>query len=285
MTTTTAASSPRLGPLFVRAALTARGRRPGPLPGRRVAVDGLAVDRAALADYARLCGFPVDDVLPVTYPHLLAFPLQAALMTGRDFPLALPGLVHVRNRIGWHRPLKADETLDITVWAADLAAHRSGTAVDLHAAVTVGGVPVWESVSTYLARGVTAPAGTPEPAAEPDTVAPTRTVAVWRLPADTGRRYAAVSGDVNPIHLTAVSARAFGFRRAIAHGMGTAARVVASLQGRTPDAGSFDVGFRKPVYLPSTVALATAPRDDGWDVAVSDRGSGTLHLVGTVRAG
>jgi acyl dehydratase len=285
MDTVTLASPPKLGPLFVRAALTARGRRIGPLPETRFVVTGLAVDRAALADYARLCGFPVEDVLPVTYPFLLAFPLQAALMTGRAFPLALPGLVHVRNRIRWHRPVRADETLDISVWAADLAAHRSGAVVDLHAVVTVDGSPVWESVSTYLARGVPAPTGTPTSPDEPDMIPPTRAVAVWTLPADSGRRYAAVSGDVNPIHLTALSARAFGFRRAIAHGMGTAARVAASLQGRMPDAGSFDVVFRKPVYLPSTVALATAPTPDGWDIAVSNRGTGALHLVGAVRAG
>jgi len=285
MATVILSAPPKLGPLFVRAALTARGRRIGPLPETRLAVEGLAVDRSALAAYARLCGFPVGDVLPVTYPSLLAFPLQAALMTGRDFPLALPGLVHVRNRIRWHRPLRADDALDITVRASDLAAHRSGAVVDLHAAVTVGGTPVWESVSTYLARGVTAPTGTPGAAADPDPVAPTRTVAVWRLPADLGRRYAAVSGDINPIHLTAVSARAFGFRRAIAHGMSTAARVVASLEGRLPDAGAFDVVFRKPVYLPSTVALATGSTPDGWDVAVTHRGNGTLHLIGTVRAG
>ena len=108
-------------------------------------------------------------------------------------------------------------------------------------------------------------------------------VAVWRLPADLGRRYAAVSGDRNPIHLSAVSARAFGFPRAIAHGMWSAAAVLASMEGRLPDAVQADVRFTSPVLLPSTVELAT--RSVGNDVYAQLRSrSGRLHLVADVRS-
>jgi hypothetical protein len=43
------------------------------------------------------------------------------------------------------------------------------------------------------------------------------------------------------------------------------------------------VVFRKPLLLPSTVTLATAPVDGGWDLAVRNATSGAEHLVGTVR--
>jgi acyl dehydratase len=106
--------------------------------------------------------------------------------------------------------------------------------------------------------------------------------AVWRVGKDTGRRYAAVSGDVNPIHLNPLTAKAFGFPRAIAHGMWTAARAVAALQGRVPDAATHEVLFRKPLLLPSTVELVTRPAGDGWGLAVRDRRKGEAHLVGSV---
>ena len=96
-------SAPSMGRLFARAALTARGRG-GDLPDTRLARNGVAVDPAELAAYDRVCGFPLTDVLPATYPHVLTFPLQLALMSDRSFPLALPGLVHVRNRIEVVRP-------------------------------------------------------------------------------------------------------------------------------------------------------------------------------------
>ena len=49
------------------------------------------------------------------------------------------------------------------------------------------------------------------------------------LAKDLGRRYAAISGDYNPIHLGALSAKLFGFKQAIAHGMWSKARCLAAL--------------------------------------------------------
>jgi acyl dehydratase len=273
-------TAPSLPRLFVRAALTARGRG-GSLPDSRLARSGLTVDPAQLADHSTVCGSPLTGVLPVTFPHLLAFPLQTALMTDRAFPLALPGLVHVRQQISVARPIAAAEPLDVEVWAERLATHRRGATVDLCAAVSAGGAEVWRGRSTYLARGATAPEGAAESDVDVPVVVPDRTSARWRVPADAGRRYARVSGDVNPIHLSALSARAFGFPRAIAHGMWVEARALAALSGRLPDALTVDVAFRKPLLLPSTVELATARTGAGWEFAV--RGAGAEHLVGVVR--
>ncbi|MGY1727046.1 MaoC family dehydratase [Geodermatophilus sp. SYSU D01062] len=275
-------SAPAMAPLFVRAALTARGRG-GDLPATRLARRGVTVDPAEVAAYARVCRFPLADALPVTFPHVLTFPLQVALMSDRAFPLALPGLVHVRNRIDVLRPVGLGEGLDLEVWAERFAVHPRGATVDLCGSVSAGGAEVWRGRSTYLARGARAPEGAP--ASDVDVTVgdlPPGTVR-WRVPADAGRRYARVSGDVNPIHLSALTAKAFGFPRAIAHGMWAKARALAALSGRLPGALTADVGFRRPLLLPSTVALASAPVDGGWDLAVRDPRDGSDHLVGTVR--
>ncbi|WP_346621175.1 MaoC/PaaZ C-terminal domain-containing protein [Blastococcus montanus] len=273
---------PNMAALFARAALTARGRG-GDLPDTRLARTGVPVDAGHLAEYARVCGFPLADTLPPTYPHMLTFPLQLALMGDRSFPLALPGLVHVRNRIDVLRPVRTDEVLDLEVWAERFAGHRSGATVDLCASVSAGGAEVWRSRSTYLARGATAPADAPESDVTVVVGDLDRVAATWRIPADAGRRYATVSGDVNPIHLSGLTAKAFGFKRAIAHGMWVKARVLAAVANRLPDAVTVDVGFRKPLFLPSTVTLSTAQADGGWDVAVRHATNGSEHLVGTVR--
>ncbi|MGY1624126.1 MaoC family dehydratase [Geodermatophilus sp. SYSU D00965] len=276
------ARPPRLPALFARAALSARGRG-GDLPDTRLTRTGVAVDPAAVAAYGRVCDFPLADALPATYPHVLTFPLQVELMADRAFPLALPGLVHVRNRIEVLRPITPGEVLDLEVWAERFARHRSGATVDLCASVRVDGAEVWRGRSTYLARGATAPDGAPD--AEVDVTVgtlPEGTIR-WRVPEDTGRRYARVSGDVNPIHLSALTAKAFGFKRAIAHGMWVQARAIAALSGRLPDTLVADVVFKKPLFLPSTVTLSAAPVDGGWDLAVRNATSGSDHLLGTVR--
>ncbi len=283
MTRTELEQAPSLPALFARAAVTSRGRG-GDLPDTHLARTGVTADPAQVAGYARICGFGLTDVLPPTFPHVLTFPLQVALMSDRSFPLALPGLVHVRNRIDVLRPIGTGEALDLEVWAERFAAHRSGATVDLCASGTVAGEEVWRGRSTYLARGATAPEGAP--AADVDVAVgalPDGTIR-WRVPDDTGRRYAGVSGDVNPIHMSALTAKAFGFKRAIAHGMWVEAHALAALEGRLPAAMSVDVAFRKPLFLPSTVTLATAPVEPGgWDLAVRDEKTGTEHLAGTVR--
>ncbi len=273
---------PNLAALYARAALTARGRG-GALPDTHLARHGVTVDRDHLAAYARVCRLPLGDVLPATYPHMLTFPLQMALMTDRAFPLGLVGLVHVRNRIEVLRAVRADEALDLEVRAERFATHRSGATVDLCASAEVGGQEVWRSRSTYLARGATAPDGAPEADVEVPVGALERVAATWRVPDDAGRRYAKVSGDVNPIHLSGLTAKALGFQRAIAHGMWVKARVLGALAGRLPEAFDYDVQFKKPLFLPSTVALSTAAVAGGWDVAVRNAGSGTEHVVGTIR--
>ncbi len=282
MARTVLGSAPSMPALFARAAVTARGRG-GDLPDTRLARTGVRVAAADLAAYDRVCGFPLTDPLPPTYPHVLTFPLQVALMSDRSFPLALPGLVHVRNRIEVLRPVGADEALDLEVWAERFARHRTGATVDLCASVAVGGAEVWRSRSTYLARGATAPEGAPRSELDLAVGDLERPVATWRVPDDAGRRYARVSGDVNPIHLSGLTAKAFGFKRAIAHGMWVEARALAALSGRLPEAVAVDAVFRKPLFLPSTVTLATAPVDGGWDLAVRNAASGAEHLVGTVR--
>jgi hypothetical protein len=250
------------------------------LPDLVLARSGVRIDRSAVAAYARVCGFPLTDDLPATYPHVLAFGLHMALLTDPVFPFAPLGLVHLDNTITSHRPVDADEVLDVRVHACSLRTHPKGRLVDLISTVHVGDELVWEDTTTLLARGGGDTAAAADSAVRALT-APTGPV-TWRLPADIGRRYAAVSGDSNPIHLYGLTARAFGFPRQIAHGMWTKARCLAALQGRLPGSFTVEVAFKKPVLLPATVQFGTRPEADGTTLMGVTARSGTEHLVGRV---
>ena len=273
---------PSLPRLFVKAALTAKGRG-GDLADVTMRRQGVEVDRASLLAYQHLCGFAGGDVLPHTYPHVLGFPLQLELMADRGFPLPLPGLVHLENTITVHRRVTADDVLDLEVRAEDLRGHPKGRLVDLVTTVEVAGEPVWEGRSTYLRRGGgSADAARPSPAPElPDL--PARPAAgVIRVPERQGRAYAAVAGDVNPIHLHALTAKAMGFPRAIAHGMWTYARALSVLGPATAGSSRSHVWFGKPVLLPSTVELVVDDRSDPAVVALRSRNHPTrTHLTVT----
>ncbi len=211
----------------------------------------MAVDRARLAAYDRVCGFTLRDALPATYPHVLAFPLHLALLTDGSFPFAAVGLVHIYNRITQHRPVDVSELLSLRVWSTAIEPHPRGRQFSLRTEVRVGDELVWEEVSTNLRRGADGAEDAVAPSVpSADELAP---AAVWTLRGDLGRRYGAVSGDMNPIHLHALSARLLGFSSAIAHGMWTNARCLAALENRLPEAFTAEVAFRRPIVLPAKV--------------------------------
>ncbi|HKN95928.1 MAG TPA: MaoC/PaaZ C-terminal domain-containing protein [Pseudonocardiaceae bacterium] len=276
MADTELAAAPNLTALFGKAALDSirPGRRGGELPGGGLSRSGVVVDRANLAAYDRVCGFRLSDELPATYPHVLVFGLQVALMTSADFPFGMIGLVHVANRISQTRPLRADEPLVLRTRAENLRPHERGTQFDLVSEVLADGEPVWSETSTYLRRAKQAAARPTEHADEP----PAHPDAVWQVPADAGRRYADVSGDRNPIHLHPLTARLFGFRRAIAHGMWSMARCLAFFEGSLPAAYTVDVRFKLPILLPATVTLTVT----GDEFTLADRRTGRPHVTGRI---
>lgn len=254
----------------------APGLRPGAtIPAISASAARLQGDPAA---YARVCGFPVTDPLPIPWPAVLTRGLQLAVLTAPGFPLPLPGIVHVRQTVAWARPLGAGEALAATCRVEGHRVVRAGGEFDLHTTVTAGGAPAWEGVTTILSRAIPGE-GEREPRPEPEPLSGGRSTC-WPVPADQGRRYAAVSGDWNPIHLHPLAARLFGFPAAIAHGWWILARALAELDDDLPAAGSLDARFLSPVRLPSTVEFHSARVGEGVRFVVGD---GRPHVLGEVR--
>ena len=253
----------------------------GDLPDLALTRHDVPVDRAHLAAYSEVCGFPLKETLPVTYPHMLAFGLHMAIMTDGSFPFPAIGTVHLENSITQHRPILATERLQVTARPAHLRPHPKGTVFDLLTTVHSGGEPVWEETSTFLRLGK----GDRDAASSAldGLEQPESTGTSWKLAGDLGRRYAAVSGDHNPIHLYALTAKAFGFPRQIAHGMWSKARCLAALDGRLPDAVTTEVAFKKPVLLPGTVTFGSARHADGYAFALARPKDGKPHLLGRFR--
>ncbi|KAA6224138.1 hypothetical protein CP973_02960 [Streptomyces albofaciens JCM 4342] len=283
-------------PALAKGVLTGIGKHPRPdaaLPRTRLVLPAVRIGLGRAASYARVCGYDATEPLPVTYPHILGFPLAARLMSARDFPLPMLGLVHTGIEITQYTPLHPTDTLELTVFAGTLRAHRRGTEVVMTTEARRGGALVWHDRSTYLARhrtdGGEEPRGTgsgaPLSGARRSPVPrelPVR--AQWRLPADLGRRHAAVSGDYNPIHLHALTARPLGFPRAIAHGMWTFARCAAEAVLPGTPTLRISAEFRAPVLLPATVTYAyeTTRTGGSFQLRGGPDGRSRVHLEGRV---
>ena len=267
-------------------------RRPALLPpGVDVPAIALAappeVEPQRLRALRELCGIAFDDRMPPTWPQVRATPLLLRLMASDAFPLRPLGLVHVAQRIDVLRPVRDDVPLALECATGCHREIESGQSIEIAVHASVDGERVWSGVSTVLAR---------RPRAGPrERRAPARD---WRdeiaypharpipAPADTGRRYARISGDWNPIHLWPATARVFGFEAAIAHGLWTLARALAVIQVARPALGDaprrIDVRFGAPLLLPAEPVLRW--RDDGDAVAfaVVPRQQGRPHASGTI---
>jgi hypothetical protein len=295
---------PALSKLYVNAAATAARRRVlgthggTELPPYTHEVRGVRADVTNLTAYQHLIGETASDVLPAGFIHALAFPLAMSLMNRDDFPLPLLGMIHLANTVVQSAPVLFTEALDIRARVDNLRGHRAGTQLDVVAEVRAAGQAAagqeevrWRGVSTYLAKGVFLPGidkpsapATPPPFSAPDPTA------IWQLGVDTGRAYAAVSGDFNPIHLSVLTAKAMGLRRSLAHGMYLASRALADVGAVKGDSFSWEVAFEAPVFLPARVALdiSTAQAGGGaWqrsDYVAWNPFSGRRHFSGSVAA-
>jgi acyl dehydratase len=307
MATRTLDSSPAILPLYARAAaplipgaslLPFVPGRSAEMPDLELTLTEVEPDAEAVAAYAKVCGFSLRDDLPPTYPHVLAFPLHMAVMADGRFPFGAVGLVHLENRIVQHRPIAIGEKLKLVVCPTPLQPHKHGRTFSLLTEVWSGRQKAWESESTILRRGGSKSAaevstamrnktqprgegdGSTEGAAAESSLTPS---AEWRLGGDLGRRYAAVSGDRNPIHMHSLTAKPLGFPSAIAHGMWTKARCLAALGGRLPDAFAVEVRFRKPIRLPGKVELLSDAGSEEIEFAVRDSKRQIPHLDGHVK--
>ncbi|MBM4472234.1 dehydratase [Rhodococcus hoagii] len=255
------------------------GRRS--LPKETLALSGLRVDPDNLAAYAKVCGLRFGDTLPITYPFTLVFPTVMRLLTSREFPFPAIGSVHTDNTIEQLRPISVSEPLDLRVHAENLRPHAKGTQVDLVSEVSVGRELVWRQVSTFLKMH---PTGAPKEAkAEHQDEVPPRPTRTLRVDQKIISRYAAVSGDRNPIHVSSLGAKAFGFPSTIAHGMWSAAAALQPLEGRVADAVTYTVRFGKPIVLPATVNLYADRTAEGWDLSLKNPKKGYPHLSATLR--
>lgn len=253
------------------------------LPDRTLAVEDLPIDGANVAAYAAVTGLRFGDAVPLTYPFALTFPTVMSLVTGFDFPFAAMGSVHIENHITQYRPILVTDTVSARVHADNLREHRRGLLVDIVTDVDVGNETAWHQVTTFLHQQKTSLSDEPKapPQKKPKLGPPN---AVLRITGGQIRQYASVGGDHNPIHTTAIAAKLFGFPTVIAHGMFSAAAVLANIEGQLPDAVKYSVRFAKPVVLPARAALYVDRVTGGWELTLRHASKGDPHLMGSVTA-
>jgi hypothetical protein len=259
----------------------------GEVPRIEARLAKVTVDRKHLASYAEICNTSAGATLPIAYPHILAMPLHLAILGAEAFPVKLFGLVHVQNRIAMRQPLSADEPAEIRAWIEGFRETDRGQEFDLHTEYVVHGDAIWDETCTFLSRK-RATSGSMKTTLRsvegtPDAVA--MKSSSFRAPSGLGRRYGFISGDVNPIHMSDLSARAFGFPKSIAHGMWSLGRLAADFEPAQFDGGcELAATFKLPIYMPAWLMLQRWPIENGSGFALRDAQGDKPHVTGTLKS-
>lgn len=252
------------------------------LPQAEYIVDRLNIDQKHLKSYNDICTYKNDGTVPATYLAVLAQSLQMSMMTEEPFPFTLLGMVHIRNVVRQTRKINANEVLTLSCKFGELRPHDKGLEFDFITSACVNNEEVYSGVTTYLTRQkvdasavkTTKPAEVCKPEYNQKQA--------WHIPENIGRRYALISGDVNLIHIHQMTAKAFGFKRAIAHGMWTKARSLAAL-GDLPAAYEATVQFKLPVFIPADVTFSML-KEATTHFELCDTKTDKPHLAGQVIA-
>ncbi|MBV7295872.1 hypothetical protein KRX51_08115 [Corynebacterium sp. TAE3-ERU12] len=282
--TKTLSAVPELAPLYAKAAVGMAKKRPNSTELRTpaLAVNGAAVPRERDEQFRRLVGAPLSDNAFFGHVHSLIMPLQLELMAADDFPLPMMGLVHTDNTYRQLADVPVDSTVDLEVRVSGFREHRAGTEVLLDATVKAAGTDtvLVEERSVYLAKGRRLKDVLPAEGGQREKFRVPTPTAQWRLSGDTGRKWAAISGDWNPIHITGLTAKALGMPAAIAHGMYTASRALAEADVTGPF--EFTISFAAPVVLPATVQLAITDCAEGREIVAWHGKKKRPHFTGAV---
>jgi len=262
-----------------------------------VSQPGVRIDPVRLARFRDLCGNPDDGLLvPPSYPECLFLGPMAEAVFSDTFPFSPFGLIHVRQRIGLLRPIDPSVTLDLSCRLVEIRETDRGFEADFTIRADMAGTEAWNGTTTLLSRNKRARSGHGRGRDGSATAPwipeeePFQSIRVRALE-DTGRRYAAASGDWNPHHLYAATARLLGYRRAIAHGMWTFARALAAIETKRPFALPIeaDASFKRPIFLPAEIEIRLLEerpaRREAHTVRFEarDARSGEPHMNGSLR--
>ena len=280
---------PPMSRVFARALAVTPGRPSRLSPDTRIQqgriqCKGIQISKARQNRYNHVCQFQGDQLSP-TLIQTLFIPLLGSYISGPLFPITPLGLIQTGQSIAQHRRVAPGEKMDLSCSLLDMGQMEKGIRTRFYTEVKIQKELVWQGISTYFT-----PTGQGQKR-QRKKESPLPLKERICLPEDTGRRYAKASGDMNPHHLWVPTARIFGFKRPIAHGMWSLGRSFSSL-AKTFDPAFplyLDAGFKLPAFMPGTLNLghgkrcSPSPGSTLVEFELRDAATGRPHLKGGLK--
>jgi len=245
----------------------------------------MSVNPKHLKQYLSVCGFDSIGYLPSCYPHLMLFNQHINILTQPDFPFPLIGLIHLSIEYRQYRKLSSKEKFNFKSYAANLSEVENGHRFELISKVYVGSELVWRCRSLFQVAKPKKANANPVSSNKPKLNNPQAVLGAdeeglnWLVSPSDARRYARVSKDFNPIHLSKLTARMGGFSGVIAHGMYLLGKALAETSYFHSDAMEVNARFLKPLYLPAKPIFVMAYDGSNMSGQLVSEDKNTRHLT------
>lgn len=264
--------------------------KPPTLP-QRIYTNTLKIDNAHYCSFCQEVDWPASEHPHPLYLQMLSLPLQMQCLLDKKSPFPLLGLIHAANKVSILEHVDLSEPVECRVRFHDVRPHNRGWEVDVMLEGLQSGQLVYRSISSYLVKIKAvhvAPLVARKEVDDDCDMQDRERIQALSVNANTGRRYAKLSGDYNPIHLSRITAKAFGFKQSIAHGMWTLSRAISSFVSHQENVESLHVEevscrFKKPVFLPNEIHIHQHCKTQTHALLdVTDRDDNNTHLSASV---
>lgn len=222
------------------------------------------------------------SAFPATYFQVATFPLALKLLCHKQFPFRALGIIHLSNTIQQFSMIPEAAPLTLTCEIGNFVRHKKGMTFDICSKVFLDDKTLWQAVATNLVRQNNVSAVKSTPHGEVMRGENTENLVFSH---DIGRIYGKTSKDLNPIHLWPLTAKLFGFKRPIAHGMYSLARCASILLPVNCNEYEIAVNFIKPIYLPNEIQLNWSNNSGKKDFVMTGLKDNLLHLKGQLAVG
>ncbi|KAF5842359.1 hypothetical protein DUNSADRAFT_7673 [Dunaliella salina] len=226
-------------------------------------------DKRKLSKFLSLSSYPASmkGVVPLMYPICESFRLNIQALLLPAFPFSVLRTVLKSISTTMYREVMQDEALVYRVQIDPKTFTRTDKG---HVEVDIASMAsskkdntvVWRSTVRAVVLNPKAAKGGGS-AAAPLEHEKLQVIDTWKHKADVGRKYGALNGDLNPIHLHPALSKMFGFKRPIAHALFQLSCTEASIRKHGIPIQyplQMDVDCKRPTLLPATLHCALDKR-------------------------
>lgn len=269
---------------YLRSMKSKPGLAPGAtIPRFETILKPMRADRALYVGLRKAWDLPDYGVLPPVFPAVATFMTHLRHLSDPRFPFQAMGTVHMRTVIEQKRALRVDEMVGYRCWVDGHREVDRGVEFDLMTEAFVDGKVISTTTMVMYRRGPNRKRdGVRSPAPVHNFISAHETT--WDVNGSTARSYARLSGDINLIHLSTVTAKLLGFKGMILHGMWSVGRACAMHPVQMmADNIRYESEFRLPIFLPARLRYRWWEDQGILEMRVMDQNGTKSHMIARLK--